>query len=87
MNTTRLSSKGQIIIPKSIRDEYQWAAGIEFFVIDTADGVLLKPKRPFPLTNLSDVAGCLNYQGTAKTVEEMEQAIQQGVAEKWHGRR
>ncbi len=87
MNTTRLSSKGQVIIPKSIRDEYQWTTGIEFFVIDTADGILLKPKRPFPLTNISEVAGYLNYQRTAKTMEEMEQAIEQGVAERWNDRR
>jgi AbrB family looped-hinge helix DNA binding protein len=87
VNTTRLSSKGQVIIPKSIRDEYQWTTGVEFFVIDTTDGVLLKPKRPFPPTTIDEVAGCLRCQGTAKTMEEMEQAIQQGVAEQWDDRR
>lgn len=87
MNTTRLSSKGQIIIPKSIRDEYQWTAGVEFFVIDTADGILLKPKRPFPPQSLNNVAGCLHYQGAAKTTEEMEKAIQSGIKEKWNDRR
>ncbi|NKQ34541.1 MAG: AbrB/MazE/SpoVT family DNA-binding domain-containing protein [Chloroflexi bacterium] len=87
MNTTRLSSKGQVIIPKNIRDEYQWTTGLEFFVIDTTDGVLLKPKRPFSPTKIDEVAGCLRYQGTAKTIEEMEQAIQQGILEQWDDRR
>ena len=87
MDTTRLSSKGQVIIPKSIRDEYQWATGIEFFVIDTGDGVLLKPKRPFSPTTIEEVAGCLHYRGTAISVEEMDQAIQQGIVETWNDRR
>lgn len=79
MDTTRLSSKGQIIIPKTLRDAYQWEAGQEFAVIDVGDGILLQPKRPFPLTSLEDVAGCLPYNGPAKSIEEMEQAIARGI--------
>lgn len=30
METTRLSSKGQVILPKSIRDARHWAPGAEF---------------------------------------------------------
>jgi len=41
METTKLSSKGQITIPKWLRDAYRWETGLEFVVIDTGDGVLL----------------------------------------------
>ena len=34
-------------------------------------------------TQLDDVAGCLAYQGKAKTVDEMNQAIEQGVINEW----
>ncbi len=82
METTRLSSKGQVIIPKTIRDTHNWLAGQELIAIDTGDGVLLKPKQPFPETKLEDVAGHLQYEGKPKTVDEMNDAIRQGIAER-----
>ena len=48
MANTRLSSKGQVIIPRSYLDAHHWKAGQELVVIDTEEGVLLKPARPFP---------------------------------------
>ena len=81
METTRLSSKGQVIIPKNLRDANHWLAGQELIAIDMGDGILLKPKKPFEETNLEDVAGCLHYEGKAKTLEEMDNAIHQGVLE------
>ena len=61
MATTKLSSKGQIIIPKALREAYNWQAGLEFAVIDTGDGILLKPTPTFAATTLEQVAGCLAY--------------------------
>ena len=84
MNTTRLSSKGQIVVPKKLRETYDWQTGLEFIVIDVGDRILLKPKRPFATTTVEDVAGCLAYDGSPKTIEDMNTAIQQGVAETWH---
>lgn len=40
---------------------------------------LLQPKKPFPITKLEDVAGCLKYDGEPATLEDMEDAIHQGV--------
>lgn len=87
METTRLSSKGQIIIPKALRDAYQWMPGLEFVVIDTGQGLLLKPYRPFEPTTLDDVAGCLPYDGRPQTIEEMDEAIRLAVTEREHDRR
>lgn len=83
METTRLSSKGQIIIPKLIRDTYDWGPGTEFYVLDTSEGVLLKPKKQFPESKLEDVAGILAYEGPAKSLEEMEEGIKKGIQEMW----
>jgi AbrB family looped-hinge helix DNA binding protein len=79
MDSTRLSSKGQVIIPKSLRDAYQWQPGQEFTVTDIGEGILLQPKRPFAPTTLADVAGSLPYGGPPKSVDEMAQAIARGV--------
>jgi AbrB family looped-hinge helix DNA binding protein len=79
METTRLSSKGQIILPKSIRSAHHWEPGLEFQVEDTADGVLLRPVKAFKQTSLEEVVGCTGYQGPSKSVEDMEAAIAAGV--------
>ncbi len=86
MNTTKLSSKGQIIIPKNIRKAHQWEIGQELTVIDVGDGILLKPKTPFATTEIDDVASCLKYSGQIVTIDEMEDAIKKGVMESIHGR-
>ncbi len=85
METTKLSSKGQIIIPKFFRDAYRWSVGQEFIVLDTGEGILLKVKKPFAPAQLDDVAGCLNYSGEAKTLDQMEDAIRKGVQEMQDG--
>lgn len=79
MLTTKLSSKGQIIIPQPVRASHNWKPGMTFTVIDTKEGLLLKPKTPFAHATLSDVAGCLKYVGRAKTLEEMDAAIAKGI--------
>lgn len=79
MSTTKLSSKGQVIIPAPMRASHHWEVGQELIVIDTGDGVLLKPKSPFPETSIDDVLGCLNYKGKAKTLDQMDEAIKTGV--------
>jgi AbrB family looped-hinge helix DNA binding protein len=86
MGTTKLSSKGQIIIPKALRETYNWQAGLEFMVIDTGDGILLKPVQTFATTTLEQVAGCLAYEGSSKSVDDMDRAVRRGVLEAWHDR-
>ncbi len=81
MSSTHLSSKGQVVIPKSIRDKHHWHEGQELEVIDSEDGLMLKEKRPFKKTNIKNVAGCLPYSGKTKSLEELEAAIAQGAME------
>ena len=83
MNTTKLSSKGQVIIPKPLRTAHHWETGQELVVVNLADGILLKPKAPFPETSIDDVASCLNYKGSTKTLDAMEQAIGKGIKAKY----
>jgi len=75
METTKLSSKGQVILPAAIRTANQWKAGVEFAIEDTGEGVLLRPLKPFAATTLDDVAGCAGYAGKAHTLAEMDKAI------------
>lgn len=83
METTRLSSKGQIVIPKSLRERFNWEVGTEFTIFTLEDGIFLKLKRPLPATSVEDVAGCLPYSGSPVSLQDMEEAIRKGVEEGW----
>ncbi|CCI20370.1 MAG: AbrB/MazE/SpoVT family DNA-binding domain-containing protein [Microcystis panniformis] len=82
METTKLSSQGQVTVPPSLRE--QWEEGQELILINVGDGVLVKPKKLFSKTKLDEVAGCLNYRGKAKTTEEMDLAIAEGIQKSWN---
>jgi len=83
MITTRLSSKGQIIIPKSVREARKWQTGQELMVVETVDGILLTPKQAFAPTTLDHVAGCLHTPGLSKTDTEIEMAMKAAARRAW----
>ena len=75
-NTIILTDEGQIPIPDELCAVHNWQAGQELVAIAVGDGILLKPKKtPFSRTTLEQVAGCLVYDGPAKTLDEMEDAM------------
>jgi len=73
--TTVVSTKGQVILPKAIRQSRRWEAGTRLVVEDTVDGVLLKQAPLFPETRPEDVYGMLAQEGRAKTLEEMDAGV------------
>lgn len=83
METTKLSSKGQVVLPKSVRDAHGWSPGTEFVVESTADGVRLRARAPFPRTELDAVFGSVQHRGKAKTVSDMDEGIRSAVARRF----
>jgi AbrB family looped-hinge helix DNA binding protein len=78
METTKLSSKGQVVLPLSIRRNQKWEPGTQLTVEETAHGVLLRPAKPFPPTTFDELIATLEknkYKGKPKTLEEMDAAI------------
>ncbi|MBK1840579.1 AbrB family transcriptional regulator [Azospirillum sp. YIM B02556] len=73
--TTVISTKGQVILPKAIRQQRQWTAGTRLVVENTAEGVLLRPAPMFSETRPEEVFAMLAYKGEAKSLEEMEAGI------------
>lgn len=63
METVRLSSKGQVVIPKSVRESHHLVAGTEFIVSFVGDEIRLRPVPVFPRTSVGDVAGALAKPG------------------------
>ncbi len=70
-----MSTKGQVILPKAIRDQRHWDAGTHLIVEDTEAGVLLTRAPLFPKTATDQVFGMLSYKGQPKSLEEMDQAV------------
>lgn len=85
MKTVRLSSKGQLVLPRVLREAHRWETGQEFMVLDTDEGVLLKPVSPFPATRLDDVAGMLGELVEPRSDQEIEQALARDARSRWRG--
>ena len=73
--TTIVSTKGQVILPKAIRQQRRWGAGTRLVVEDTPEGVLLRPMPLFPVTKPKDVYGSLPHRGAPRSLEEMQAGI------------
>jgi AbrB family looped-hinge helix DNA binding protein len=73
--TTTVSTKGQVILPKAIREQRHWGAGTRLVVEDTADGVLLRAAPIFAPTRPGDVFASLPSTGAPKSLEEMDAGI------------
>ncbi len=73
MPTAKISSKGQIVIPKTIRDHLDLEPGdiVDFIVKDNGD-VIIKPAT----RDIRDLKGLLRRPGQPPiSVEEMNRAI------------
>lgn len=75
MESTTLSSKGQVVLPNSIRTARKWRPGMRLAVENRPDGVLLRPLTPFVETHLAEVIGSARYRGKRRTQRDMENAI------------
>jgi len=73
--TTVISTKGQVILPKAIRDQLQWGAGTRLTVENTPDGVLLKSTPMFAATSVDALFGSMRHEGPALTIDDMNAAI------------
>lgn len=59
METVKLSSKGQIVIPKGIRECRHLSAGTEFSIAFSGDEIRLKPLPVFAATRAEEGMGIL----------------------------
>jgi AbrB family looped-hinge helix DNA binding protein len=59
MDTVTLSSKGQLVIPKAVRDDAKVSAGSQFAVRYEGGEIHLRPLPATKATTVADVAGCL----------------------------
>jgi len=72
---TTLSSKGQIVIPRQIRQKHGWESGVLFTIIDKDNTLIFQPVNTKTPTKLEDVIGCVGYHGKKKSQSQMDAGI------------
>jgi AbrB family looped-hinge helix DNA binding protein len=87
MTSTRLSTKGQVVLPRDIRDGLNWTAGMELLVNREGDTVTLRAKPALPAKTLEprDVVGILKWDGPPVSIREMDKAIDEMFRREWNG--
>jgi AbrB family looped-hinge helix DNA binding protein len=83
MRTTRVSSKGQVVLPKTLREELDWPPGTDLTIEKGNGSVVLRRKMMLRPTTIDEVVGSLKYDGPPVTLEDMERAIEEELAERW----
>lgn len=77
---TTLSEKGQVVIPKEVRDMLGFVAGQKLDVIRSGDGVFLRPTRQKSGRTTEEIIAHLRkirpaYDGPPATIQDMNAAV------------
>jgi antitoxin PrlF len=86
MATSTVTSKGQITLPKALRDDLKLKTGDRVdFVKEPDGGYRVRPAN----RDVRELFGCLKhlYKGPPLSVEEMDQAIGDHLVEKYTPRK
>jgi antitoxin PrlF len=76
MPTLVMSSKGQLVLPATLRRKLGMGAGARIEVIEEADGIKLRVVRPVQATDLTKLAGLVKApsKGTPRRLEDFDPA-------------
>ena len=76
---TVLSQKGQVVLPKALRDAHGWQPGQRLSVESVGDGLSLRPVEATRSDAATALLGCTGYRGPKRSLADMEQAIRKGA--------
>ena len=69
--TIKLSSKGQIVIPKEIRDELHRQAGTQLTLVSSLSGITLRSAPKKTGSTMTDLIGMLQHEGPPIPIEAL----------------
>jgi len=55
ISSTRMSSKGQVVIPEELRKTYGWKPGTSFIVLGRGNAIVLQPLSLPDMTQFDDL--------------------------------
>lgn len=85
---TRLSAKGQVVIPKGVRERLGWADGAELRIVEHAGSVTLEPvpsQKSGRTTEeiLAAIDARRSYRGPPLSIEDMDRGVREAVARRY----
>lgn len=79
----RATAKGQVVIPKTMRDALNIKAGT-LLTVESRGQTVIYSAVPRPRTHsIDDLIGCLPFAGPPKSLEDMERGIEAAIDERW----
>lgn len=86
----KLSSKGQIVLPKAVRDAHGLKAGSEVELVDDGENIVLRPVRSTTVIKRISMEEFLakrtRYDGPPITDEMMRKAIDEEARRRWNAK-
>ena len=86
----RISSKGQLVLPKAVRDEFGLVAGSEVDIESKGDRIVLRPRsgesKARRVYTVEEVAGMLKYDGPPVSIRDMDRAVDEMFRREWRGK-
>jgi antitoxin PrlF len=76
MPVATVTSKGQVTIPKEVRDDLGIETGTKLYFVRTAQGYVIKSAS----NSVLRLAGTMKYDGPPVSVEEMDDAVKDEAA-------
>jgi AbrB family looped-hinge helix DNA binding protein len=80
MKKGTISKKGQIVIPKPLREQLALEAGAEVVFELLGNTIIVRPVAAAKATTPEEVYECAQYKGPSSTVAEMNQAVEREAA-------
>lgn len=77
--TTTLSSKGQLVIPKEIREELNWGPGTELAIVSGPSGITIRALPRKRGTKFIDLIGMLKHDGATLSTEDLCAPVDYGI--------
>ena len=72
VSTTKMSSKGQVVIPENIRKQLNLRAGAQFVVVGEKDVVILKNIAPPSLDEFGDLIAEVRKKGKEAGIKKSD---------------
>ncbi len=86
----RISSKGQLVLPKAVRDAFGLTTGSEVEIEADGDMIILKPRRRRlegqEKYTVDDVAGMIKYDGPPVAIEDMNRLLEEDLRRRWNAK-
>jgi AbrB family looped-hinge helix DNA binding protein len=83
----RVSTKGQIVLPKPTRERLGIGVGTEVDLFDTDGGVELRPAKPASALSIEEaitrLQAIVNYRGPRLDEADWQRGIDEAIQEKW----